>query len=174
MDQKLVDAINKQINAELYSGYMYLSMSAYLDANNLPGIAHWMKIQAIEEYSHAMRLYNYIVERGDVVKLFAIEQPPTEWKSIIDVFEKTYEHEVKVTGMINDLMTLAIKKGDYATQNMLQWFVEEQVEEESSADEILQKLRRIGDDGRGLLMIDAELGARQPPVSMPIYGPEGE
>ena len=141
-------------------------MAAYFESINLKGFANWMRVQAQEELTHAMRFFDYINERGGVVKLAAIEQPPTEWKSPLDVFEATYKHEVKVTGMINSLVNLAMKEKDHATYNMLQWFVAEQVEEEASADEIRQQLKLIGKDGRGILMLDRELGQRvfTPPV----------
>ena len=162
----MLEELNKQVNAELYSAYLYLSMAAYFESINLKGFANWMRVQAQEELTHAMRFFDYINERGGVVKLAAIEQPPTEWKSPLDVFEATYKHEVKVTGMINSLVNLAMKEKDHATYNMLQWFVAEQVEEEASADEIRQQLKLIGKDGRGILMLDRELGQRvfTPPV----------
>ena len=153
-------AINKQINAELWSGYLYLSMSSYFESISMGGFANWMKIQAQEELSHAMRLYDYVIERGGRVTLSAIDKVPTEWKSTLNVFEETYKHEQKVTGLINDLVELAINEKDHATNNMLQWFVDEQVEEESSADEIVQKVKLIGKNGNGLFMLDKELGQR--------------
>ena len=166
LSQRMLEELNKQVNAELYSAYLYLSMAAYFESINLKGFANWMRVQAQEELTHAMRFFDYINERGGVVKLAAIEQPPTEWKSPLDVFEATYKHEVKVTGMINSLVNLAMKEKDHATYNMLQWFVVEQVEEEASADEIRQQLKLIGKDGRGILMLDRELGQRifTPPV----------
>ncbi|OYT59975.1 ferritin [Thermoplasmatales archaeon ex4484_30] len=166
LSQRMLEELNKQVNAELYSAYLYLSMAAYFESINLKGFANWMRVQAQEELTHAMRFFDYINERGGVVKLAAIEQPPTEWKSPLDVFEATYKHEVKVTGMINSLVNLAMKEKDHATYNMLQWFVAEQVEEEASADEIRQQLKLIGKDGRGILMLDRELGQRvfTPPV----------
>ena len=166
LSERMLNALNRQVNAELYSSYLYLSMAAYFESINLKGFANWMRVQAQEELTHAMRFFDYINERGGVVKLAAIEQPPTEWKSPLDVFEATYKHEVKVTGMINSLVNLAMKEKDHATYNMLQWFVAEQVEEEASADEIRQQLKLIGKDGRGILMLDRELGQRvfTPPV----------
>ena len=127
----ILEALNKQINAELYSAYLYISMSAYFESINLKGFANWMKVQAKEEVSHAMRIYNYVVERGGRVKLMAIEQPPIEWESPLHAFESAYNHEVKVTAMINELVDLALKEKDHATYNMLQWVINEQVEEES-------------------------------------------
>ena len=157
----ILEALNKQINAELYSAYLYLSMSAYFESINLKGFANWMMVQAKEEVTHAMRIYDYVVERGGRVKLTAIEQPPTEWKSPLDAFEAAYNHEVKVTQMINELVDLALKEKDHATYNMLQWFVNEQVEEEASADEIVQKLKLVGNERSALFMVDRELAQRK-------------
>ena len=154
------DAINDQINAELYSGYLYLSMSAYFEDMNLPGMANWMRVQEGEERFHAMKFYNYLVERGGRVMLKSIDGPETDWESPVEVFKASYEHEQKVTGMINDLMDLAIKERDHATTSMLNWFVDEQVEEEASASEIYEKLIMIGDNRSALFMLDKELGTR--------------
>ena len=144
LKEKIEKAINKQINAELWSGYLYLSMSSYFESIGLNGFANWMWIQAREEATHAIRLYKHVVERGGRVILTSIEKVPTQWKSPLVVFEETYKHEQKVTGLINNLTDLAIKEKDHATVNMLQWFIDEQVEEEASADEIVQKLKLIG------------------------------
>jgi ferritin len=160
ISKKIQDAINDQINAELYSAYLYLSMSAYFQDINLPGFAKWMEIQAGEEYFHAKKFYDYLVERGGRVLLKPIDGPDTEWKSTQDVFEATYKHEQKVTGLINDIMNLAIEEKDHATSIMLQWFVSEQVEEEASASELLERIKLVGDSGNGLLMMDRELGQR--------------
>ncbi|KAA0004774.1 MAG: ferritin [Thermoplasmata archaeon] len=160
LSKKMLDELNKQVNAELYSSYLYLSMAAYFESINLKGFANWMKIQAQEEVTHAMKFFDYINERGGRVTLDTIKKPPAEWKSPLDVFENTYKHEVNVTKMINSLVDLAIKEKDHATYNMLQWFVAEQVEEEASADAIRQQLKFIGKDGRGLLMLDRELSRR--------------
>ncbi len=158
--ENMQKAINQQINAEMYSAYLYLSMSAYFESINLKGFANWMKAQAQEEMVHAMKFYDYINERGGRVLLTAIEAPPTQWDSSLAVFEYTYKHEQKVTGLINDLVNLAISEADHATTNFLQWFVAEQVEEEASADEVVQKLKLAGDRGGGLFMLDQELGQR--------------
>ena len=160
LSERMMKALNKQLNAELYSAYLYLSMAAYFESKNLKGFANWMRVQAQEELTHAMKIFDYINERGGRVYLEAIEKPPTEWKSPLDVFEATYEHEVKVTSMINDLVNMAMEEKDHATYNMLQWFVAEQVEEEASADEIRQQLRMIKEDGRGIMMLDRELKQR--------------
>lgn len=160
LSERMMKALNKQLNAELYSAYLYLSMAAYFESKNLKGFANWMRVQAQEELMHAMKFFDYVNERGGRVYLEVIEKPPTEWKSPLDVFEATYEHEVKVTSMINDLVNMAMEEKDHATCNMLQWFVAEQVEEEASVDEIRQQLRMIKEDGRGIMMLDRELKQR--------------
>ena len=160
LDKKMETAINNQLNAELYSSYLYLSMSAYFQSINLPGFATWMRVQAQEELVHAMKFYDFINERGGRVTLQQIEGPPTEWSSPIDVFENTYKHEQKVTGLINDLVNLAVEARDHATNIFLQWFVTEQIEEEASADEVVQRLKLVGDAKGGLFMLDREGGQR--------------
>ncbi|MGB3477708.1 MAG: ferritin [bacterium] len=166
--ENMQQVINQQINAEMYSAYLYLSMSAYFESINLKGFANWMKAQAQEEIVHAMKFYDYINERGGRVLLPAIEEPPTQWDSPLAVFEYTYKHEQKVTGLINDLVNLAISEKDHATNSFLQWFVAEQVEEESSADEVVQKLKLVGERGGDLFMLDRELGQRvfAPPAAI--------
>lgn len=159
--EKVAKAINKQINRELYSSYLYLSMSAYFESINLRGFAHWVKVQSNEENNHAMKFYNYLIDRGGRVILTALETPPAEWKSPTDVFEQIYKHELKVTEMINDIVKLAREENDYATENALQWFTTEQVEEESSPLLILEKLKMIKGSAQGLLMLDAELAGRK-------------
>ncbi len=158
--QKMEKALNKQINAELYSSYLYQSMNAWLSARNLPGMANWTQVQTLEEWTHAMKFYGFIVERGGRVALDAVGKPPSEWKSPLEVFENICEHEAKVTAMINDLVNLAIETRDHATNNFLQWFVSEQVEEEANADAIVKSLTLAGDKGNGLFMIDKDLAAR--------------
>lgn len=160
MQKEMIDALNTQVNKELYSAYLYLGMVSYFEHVNLKGFAAWMRVQSQEEVTHAMKIYDYVLERGGKVKLLAIDEPPQSWKSPLGIFEAAYEHEQKVTKMINDLVTLAIKLNDYATQNFLQWFVAEQVEEESSASEVVEKLKFAGDKS-GLLFLDAELGKRK-------------
>lgn len=157
---KMSEAINKQINKELYSGYLYLSMSTYFASNNLSGFAKWMRLQAKEEQSHAMKFYDYVLERGGIVDLFAIDMPKSDWKSPLEVFEFTYAHEQKVTEMINNLMDFSKSEKDFATEEMLQWFVKEQVEEEANASYILEKLKLVKDNVGGLFIIDGELGKR--------------
>jgi len=154
-------AINDQINAELYSAYLYLSMSAYFEGSNLHGFAHWMSVQAKEEMAHAMKFYNYTFERGGSVKLTSIEAPPAKWKSPLEAFESAYKHELKVTGLIHKLVDLARSEKDVATENFLMWYVDEQVEEEAHSDAIVQKLKLIKDSPNGLIMLDKELSGRE-------------
>jgi ferritin len=160
ISEKMQEALNEQVNAELYSSYLYLSMAAYFKGINLGGFARWMEAQALEELSHAMKFYGFISERGAPVTLKPIKGPETRWDSPLAVFEHVYSHEQHVTGLINDLVNLAIEEKDHATNNFLQWFVGEQVEEEASADEVLQKLKLMEDAKGGLFMLDRELGQR--------------
>jgi ferritin len=161
LSKTLETAINDQIKHELYSAYLYLSMSAYLEANNMPGSARWMRLQSEEETSHAMRLFDYMYDRGNRVVLQAIDQPPSEFGSVLDIFEKALEHEQKVTSLINSIYELATKENDYPTQVELQWFITEQVEEEKSAGDIVDQLKMVGDHGPSMLMLDRALGARE-------------
>jgi ferritin len=160
LTERMQSALNQQLNAEAYSGYLYLSMAAYFESKGLKGFARWMGMQAREEFYHTSKFYNYILERGGRVALSEIQGPPTEWSSALDVFENTLEHERKVTALINELVDLAKEERDHASDIFLQWFITEQVEEEASVEEIVQKLRLIGDGGPGLFMIDNELGQR--------------
>lgn len=151
---------NKQINAEFYSAYLYLSMSAYLSSINLNGFANWMETQYQEEMAHALKFYNYVIERGGNVTLEAIEKPQTSWNGIVHVFEETLKHEQHVTSLINNLMSVALEEKDHASVSFLQWFVDEQVEEEASVDEVLQQLKLIDGKGSGLFMLDREAKSR--------------
>lgn len=160
LNEKVEKAMNRQINAEMYSAYLYLSMSAYFQSINLEGFAGWMKVQALEETYHAMKIYGYVEERGGRVQLTSIEQPPLEWKSPLDAFESAYQHERKVSRMIDELVNLAIAEKDHASNNFLQWFVSEQVEEEDTADGVVQKLKLAGEQGSGLFMLDREMAVR--------------
>lgn len=162
-NEKIQDAMNEQIKNELYSAYLYLSMAAYCESINLPGFAHWMRMQEEEERMHAMKFYDFIHERGGRVILQAIDQPTAEFESPQDVFNKTLEHEQKVTAWINNLYALAVEEKDYASQIFLQWFITEQVEEEDNASQIIETLKMIGDSHRGLLMLDRELAQRAAP-----------
>jgi len=157
---KVQKAINDQINAELYSAYLYLAMSAYFQSVNLQGFANWMRVQYQEETLHALKFYDYLVERSGRVMLQPIAPPPPKWASPLAVFEESYAHERKVTALINKIADLAIAEGDHATVAMLQWFVTEQVEEEASAEKIVEELKRIGDNSGALFMLDRELLTR--------------
>jgi ferritin len=161
LSKKIENAINKQINAELWSAYLYLSMSAYFESINLGGFANWMRVQAQEEVGHAMRFYNHVVERRGRVTVSAITAPSINWKSSLNAFEDAFKHEQKVTSMIDNLVTMAAAEKDYATANMLQWFIDEQVEEELSTDTIVQKLKMIGANTGGLYILDRELSQRK-------------
>ncbi len=161
IDPKIQDAFNEQINAETFSAYLYWSMSAYFESINLPGFANWMRCQGQEEMLHAAKIFHHINERGGRVTLGAIEAPSTEWDSPQAAFEAALQHEQYISGRINDLVDLAAAQKDHAAAPMLQWFVAEQIEEEKSADEILQKLKMIGDAKALLLMLDNELAGRK-------------
>ena len=158
--EKLEKAINYQINRELFSEYYYLSMASYFNAEGLSGFENFFLVQVEEERFHAMKMYRFLNEKGGRVILDAIEAPKTEFKSPIEVFQLAFEHEKLVSGLINDLMDLAISENDHAAKNFLNWFVEEQVEEEASMQGILNKLKLINGEGYGLLMMDAELAQR--------------
>ena len=154
VNEKMEAALNAQLNAEVYSGYLYLSMAAYFEDIDLAGFANWMRVQAAEELEHGMKFYDYIIRRGASVTLTAIEAPQTEWESPL------LSHEQMVTGLINDLVDLAIEEKDHATNNFLQWFVEEQVEEEENAMENLAKLKLAGDDNSLLYKLNEEFAGR--------------
>ncbi|MFP4169911.1 MAG: ferritin [Methanomassiliicoccales archaeon] len=165
MNERIEEAFNEQMNAEMYSAYLYLSMNAYFHSQDLPGMANWMRVQAQEEMTHAMKFYDYIVEKDGRPALKEIEAPPREWDSPLAVFQHQLEHEQKVTAMINNLVDIAIEEKDHATNNFLQWFVAEQVEEESNARDLVTKAKRVG-DGYGVYMLDKELAARPPKLVM--------
>ena len=159
--EKVLKAVTRQINAELYSSYLYLAMASYFESITLLGCAHWMKVQAKEEDGHAMRFYKYVFDRSAKVVLAGIDAPPSEWKSPIDAFKQAYGHEMKITQMICDILKVAKAEGDPATENMLQWFVNEQVEEEAQVKLIIEKLHMIKDNVGGLMILDQELGGRK-------------
>ena len=161
ISKKMQDAINEQINAELYSAYLYLAMAAYFESESLEGAAKWMEAQAGEEQAHAMKFYKFIFDRGGRVSLKGIDTPPAEWKSPADVFESAYAHEQKVTGMINQLVELARAEKDYAAEVLLNWFVEEQVEEEATASKIAEQMKKVQGSPNGLFMMDSHLGHRE-------------
>lgn len=161
VSKKLETAINEQINAEFWSAYLYLSMSVHFANEGLPGFANWFKVQFQEEQDHAMKLINYLISKGNKVKLKPIEEVDTKWDSLLAAFDDTLEHEKVVTGMINNLVSIARSENDYATENILQWFVSEQVEEEETAQEMIDSLKLIGDNGFGIYTMDKELGDRK-------------
>ncbi len=160
ISKKIEEALNGQVNAEMYSAYLYLSMESYFRSLNLSGFAGWMRAQTQEEMMHAMKLYDFINEHGGRVTLKAIEGPPTKWESPLAVFEATYKHEQKVTGLINKLVDSAIEQKDQAANTFLQWFVKEQVEEESSVDKVVQKLKMADRNPQAMSTLDRELGQR--------------
>ncbi len=160
LSDKMQDALNGQLNAEFYSSYLYLSMNAYFKSVNLDGFANWMYYQVQEELTHSMKLYDFINQRGGKVKLLQVEAPSAEWGSPLAVFEATLEHEQKVTGLINELVELALAEHDHATNIFLQWFVSEQVEEEESVSGVLEQLKLMGEAKGGLFMMDRELAKR--------------
>lgn len=160
LSKRIEKELNDQINAEFWSAYFYLSMAAYFENNNLPGFANWMKVQYQEEILHVMKFFNYVNDRGGRVLLKPIDAVKTEWKDEIEVFEDILKHEQKVTGLINNLVNIALGEKDHATHNILQWYVSEQVEEESNVDEILQQLKMMEGNKHGLLMLDRELKQR--------------
>lgn len=164
----MVEALNEQINAEMWSAYLYLSIS--LDAENKgnKGIGNWFAIQYKEEMDHAQILINYTLSRGGRVELAPIAAVETSWKNPLAMFKDTLEHEKKVTSMITRLYEIALEENDYPTQNRLKWFIDEQVEEEENAQNIIEQLEKVGDDGVGLYMIDKELGTRQYSVPSPL------
>ncbi len=166
LSPKLLDALNKQINEEYFSSYLYQAMVAYLEDLNLDGCAHWMSMQAEEEHQHALKIFNYVIERGGRVELLAVKAPPMSWDSPLDAFKAALEHEKYMTANINGLADLAQSEKDHATNNVLQWYVTEQVEEEANVDDIVKKMEMVGDTGHGLFMIDRELKMRPAPTPL--------
>lgn len=172
LSKKIEEALNAQINAEMWSAYLYLSMSTYCHSIGHTGVSNWFKIQYKEELDHAMILFNHVHSRDGRVTLKAIEVVPTEWKSLFDVFEETLKHEEKVTSLINNLYALSLEEKDFATQSMLKWFIDEQVEEEETAQDIIDDLKMIDGNGYGLYMLDKDLGARTYTQAAPLSGNE--
>lgn len=160
VSNKLEEAINKQINAELWSAYLYLSMSAHFSNKGLPGFANWFKVQFHEEQDHALKFMNYLIAKGNKVELHPIEEVDNSWETVISAFEVTLNHERVVTSLINDLVSIARSENDYATENMLQWYINEQVEEEESAQSMIDALKLIGESGLGIYTMDKELAQR--------------
>jgi ferritin len=160
LSKKMEKALNDQVNAEMFAGYLYQSISAYYNSIDLPGFANWYYVQAREEFTHALRIYNYMFERGGTVKLLALKAPKTTWKDPSGPLKDVLAHEEMVTGLINKLVDMAQKEKDHATINFLQWFVEEQVEEEENAHNNINRMKLAGKAGQGLFMLDKEMGAR--------------
>lgn len=160
INKRVEEAFNIQINAELYSAYLYLSMAAYFEAQNLPGFANWMRVQFQEEQFHAMKMFDFVNERGGRVILTKIDGPKVEWENVVDVYEEVLAHEQHVTSLINNIMDIAIDERDHATKSFLNWFIDEQVEEESNAEAIISELKLIDGKGNGILMMDREFRAR--------------
>ncbi|MBN2070099.1 MAG: ferritin [Candidatus Krumholzibacteriota bacterium] len=170
INDKIRKAMNEQIKAEYYSAYLYLSMAGYLHDMGLDGMGVWMRAQAMEETIHAMKFFDHIVERGGKTELGAIEKPPSSWKSPLEAFKGALDHERLITGMINDLYKLATEEDDYASRTMLQWFIDEQIEEEANAEKNVRMLEMAGESGQGLFMIDRDLGTRTMPL-VPVVAP---
>jgi ferritin len=160
ISEKMIKELNDQINAELYSAYMYYAMQAYFHSVNLNGFANWMNVQTKEEMIHAGKFFDFLNERNAKVELAAIEKPQKEWKNALDVFEAAYKHEKYVTGRINKLMELAKAEKDYATESFLKWFIDEQVEEESSTLKVVEMLKMLKESTGGLVMLDRQMGKR--------------
>lgn len=160
LSSKINETLNNQVNAEMWSAYLYLSMSCHFAAEGLDGIANWFKVQFQEEQAHALKLIDYLVSRNSRAELRELGDVPTKWDSLLDAFEKTLEHEQKVTSMINNLYALAEDERDFATREMLNGFISEQVEEEDSVRSIIDKIKLIGNNGSGIYQLDKELGAR--------------
>ena len=160
ISEKMQNAINSQINAEFWSAYLYLSMSVWFEEQGLKGFSHWMKKQFDEEQQHALKFMHYVHERGGNIALKPIEKVRLEWESPADAFQHTYDHENVVTNLINELYKIAVETKDFASQNMLDWFIKEQVEEEATALEILETLRKLENNAAALIMLDKEMGQR--------------
>jgi ferritin len=158
--EKMQAELNKQINEELFSSYLYLSMSAYFESQNLSGMAHWMNLQSQEEHQHAMKMYAYLIQKGGRPVLEQIAKPQHTWNGTLDVFEATLTHEQHITARIDHLVDVAISERDHATNGFLQWFVTEQVEEEANVNKIIDELKMVGDNKTGLFMMDRELAQR--------------
>ena len=172
INEKMQGAMNEQIKNEFFSAYLYLSMAAYFHRIGFDGMAQWMRVQSMEEQVHAMKLFDHINDREGNIQLLALDQPPVEWASPLDAMKAAYKHEHLITGKINDLMKLAHETSDYAAMPLLNWFVDEQIEEESSTAKPVQQLEMIGKDGNGLMMLDREMGTRV--FTMPQQGEKGE
>ncbi len=160
ISKKMEERLNQHLNAEFYSAYLYLSISGYCKRKSMNGFANWFYVQFQEELSHALKFYNYINDQGGTLTLLPLEQPPTTFSSLIEVFEKSLAHEKHVTTLLNDLSSFSLTEKDHATNIFLQWFITEQIEEEDSVTDILESVKLVKDSGQGLLMLDRELGSR--------------
>ena len=158
--KKMTDALNGQIREEIFSAYLYFAMAADYESKDWPGVASWMKVQAQEEMGHALKIYNWINERGGKAVFEAIEKPQESWASALELFEAALKHEQHITACFYDLVKTAREAGDIATEIFLQWFITEQVEEEANAGEIVGKIRKVQDSQNGMYMLDKELGVR--------------
>lgn len=158
--EKIIAALNKQLNAEIFSSYLYLSMSAYFETQNLSGFSTWTKLQSSEEYAHGMKIYDFINQLSGSIVLEAIDKPQAGWASALEVFESIYLHEQKITASVNALVDLAIEEKNHAVNNFMQWFVKEQVEEEASVKLILEKLKGIGENKNAIYMLDHHAAKR--------------
>jgi ferritin len=161
INKKVEEVLNKQVNAEFWSAYLYLSMAAWCESKGFKGFANWMRVQFHEETTHALKIYNFILERAGEVKLQPIAEVKTSWDSLLKIMEETYEHECKVTALINNCYEVSLAEKDYATSTMLQWFIDEQVEEESNALEIIDVLKITGEKSGGVFYLDKKLGSRK-------------
>ena len=170
LTKRMEAALNGQVNKELYSSYLYLSMSAHCSAQGIPGAAQWLMAQTQEESAHAMKLYDYILQKGGNADLLPIDAPPAEFGSLIEIFKVVLEHEEGVTASVNELMDVALEERDHATRIFLEWFVTEQVEEESNVRDVIDQLKMAGEHSASLMMIDKELGQRVLPIQMPVTG----
>jgi len=169
LSNKMLAGLNDQITKEFYSAYLYMSMAAYFEREALPGLAKWMRVQSQEESCHALIFFNYVCEQNAVVKLGALQAPPSEFKSPADIFEKALAHERFITASINGLVDIALKERDHATKQFLEWFVKEQVEEEASADTLLTQIKRVA-DGNALFVLDKDAGTRVFVLPVPLTG----
>lgn len=166
LNPKVLEAMNEQIRREFESAYIYLGMAAYFDAQNLPGFAHWMKIQFEEELAHTFKIYDFVNDRGEAVKLGAVEKPSSSYDSALEAFQTALEHEQYISKSIHDLYDLAEEHKDHASQQFLHWFIEEQVEEEKNAEEIVDTLKMVENHPQAILMLDREFAQRQPPTEV--------
>ncbi len=162
LKDNVLDKLNDQFNCEVFSAYLYFSMAGYFESINLKGFANWMEIQAQEEITHAHRIYKYIIDRGSRPKMAAVDAPRQDWGSPLEAMQEAYDHECQISAQINESVSLVLKENDHSTNTMLQWFVNEQVEEEAIADDIVQKLKLIADNSTGLFLLDTELNKRSP------------